>query len=557
MKRNFKLFLLSFALIAAFFTSCTNDEPVVEEQNIDESASITASLSQLSLQFNTQGNMIPNQNPTGNIVFDFCFDFVYPLDLSYNNGTTVTVNSLEDLVQVMINSTNDLFVNGIAFPFDVETYDDDADAIVVVTINNEDEFADLLEDCDFDQIDDCECFEVYDPVCVEVEAPNGETFLMTYPNACYAECDGFTEEDFAENCEEDYNCPGGIECFTFNFPLTIITDDDTEVTVNSQEELDNVLYNSYYFDFVYPFDVTLSEDQEVITINSEEEFEDILEECFDYDDECVLDLESLENLLVYCDVFEVEIYNQNEELEDINFVTFAENGELIVNGEIAVTDLGSWTLTETNDDFILTMEGLQNFTLLNDSWNLTDCSFDELEFNSESLTISFECDDDNNPNDCEECSDEEFDPVCVEVESIAGTTEIITFPNACYAECQGFDSEDFIECEDDNVTSECTEDEVDELLVECQFWTVTIGDIEYTYVFGSDGSVNVNENNSQTITSGTWSTSTNPTGIVVVSVATESGNFASDWLFFDCDNPEGPEVVSTANWVTDIESGCE
>lgn len=286
MMKNFKLFLLSFLLVAGFMTSCTNDEPVIEEQNTDESAAITTSLSELSLQFNSQGDIEPSENPSGNIVFDFCFDFVYPLTLSYNTGTTVTVESLEDLVVILINSNQDLFINGIAFPFDVETYDDDSDAIVVVTINDEEEFIDLLEDCDFDIDDDCfECYEEdYDPVCVEITGPNGETFFVTYPNECYALCDGFTEDDFSEDCENDYNNTGGYECFTFNFPLTIITDDGETITVNSQAELDTALYNNYYFDFVYPFSVT-DDEGEVEVIEDELDFIDVLEDCYDeYDD---------------------------------------------------------------------------------------------------------------------------------------------------------------------------------------------------------------------------------------------------------------------------------
>ena len=75
--KNFKLFLLSFLLVAGFLTSCTNDEPVVQPQNTEESAAITTSLSALSLQFNSQGDVEPTANPSGNIVFDFCFDLIF------------------------------------------------------------------------------------------------------------------------------------------------------------------------------------------------------------------------------------------------------------------------------------------------------------------------------------------------------------------------------------------------------------------------------------------------------------------------------------------------
>ena len=349
--KNLKLLLLSFIVVAFSFTSCTNDEPIDNDpQQVEESASITTAMEELSSRFSQDGNIILDQNPSGNIIFDFCFDFVYPLTLSYNTGTTVTVNSFDDLLEVLINSTNDLYINGVAFPFDVETYDDDSDSIVIETINNEDEFIDLLENCDFDDDFDCECTEEFDPVCVEIEDPNGESFLITYPNACYAECDGFTEEDFAENCEDDYNCPGGTECFDFVFPLTIITDDGETITVSSQEELDTVLYDAYYFDFVYPFEVTLNdddEDDETITINNEEELFELLEDCY--------------------------------------------------------------------DDF-----------------------------------------DDDNDDDCE--CDEEFDPVCVEVETGSGEIVVVTFPNECYAECEGFDSEDFVDCEENN-ECDCTDEE--------------------------------------------------------------------------------------------------
>jgi hypothetical protein len=419
MMKNFKLFLINFALIAGFLTSCTNNDSIVEEQNIDKTEAITQSLNRLAQQFNDQGNVISSANPSGNIVFDFCFDFVYPLNLSYNNGTTVSVNSLEDLITILINSTNDLYIDGVEFPFNVETYNGSG-AIEIVTINNENEFYDLLESCDFETIDTCECYEIYDPVCVEIQALDGETFIITYPNDCYAICDGFTSDDFVDNCVGDYNNPGGNECFEFVFPLTIVTDENQTITVNSQEELDNALYNIYYFDFVYSFDVTIND--EILSIGNEEAFIALLEYCIE-----------------------------------------------------------------------------------------------------------------NNNCPCPAVAD----PVCVEVETTNGNTEIITYLNACEAECDGFTQADFIDCENQQVT--CNEQEIIQKLIECTWFANTsLQNNIIGYEFNIDGTLmlTINTGSNEPI-NGTWNIETN-------------ANTGEVYIYFDL--PEPYNVVSDLDWTVTV---CE
>ncbi len=135
--RRFKFTLFSIAMAFMVFVSCTNNEPVFEEQQTtEESEAIVTSLNQMKSLFNDDGNLNNDENPAGNVVFDFCFDFVYPLDLSFNNGTTVTVADLDGLINIIFSSTENLFITGIAFPFNVETYNEDTNAIEIVTINN-------------------------------------------------------------------------------------------------------------------------------------------------------------------------------------------------------------------------------------------------------------------------------------------------------------------------------------------------------------------------------------------------------------------------------------
>lgn len=503
--KTFKFTLFSIAMMLLVFVSCTNNESVIEEQQLTkESESIITSLTQLRQNFNDDGNLNNDENHSGNIVFDFCFDFVYPLTLSYNNGTTVIVNNLDSLIDIMLGSNNELYINGIAFPFDVELYSDDTNAIEVITINNEEEFIDLLEICDFDDFETCICPEDYNPVCVEISDPNGETFIVTYTNACYAECDGFTEEDFAENCEEDYNCPGGNGCFTFNFPLTIITDNGETLTVDSQEELDSTLYNAYSFGFVYPFSVTLEEDDEVVTINNAEELEDIIEDCFD--DNSNDDCEECEN----------------SPIEPICIEYISASGETI----ITVVPNMCYAICE-------------GFTEI----NVVDCE-------------------DNNPGECEECENQPEDPICVQYTTPNGETETIVFPNACYAECAGFTEDNFVDCGNNN-PNDCTEQEVFDYLLQCKWYMTTslynIVNTEYVE-FSQDGSLEIFSENSIEGITGTWGFLPPPNQVdvfIFFNVTDSPSELFSqlDWTVTQCS--EGYIVLESGNEFIFLERYCE
>ncbi len=198
--KYFKIFFFA-CLLSLSFVACTNDDAITEPQNVQESESVQNAISQLQTHFDDNGVLIDEANPTGNLVIDFCFEFVYPITLIYNNGATVTVENLGELITVIINSTPELYIVGIEFPFDVIWYNPATNDIEIITINNEQEFIELLESCTFDP---CDCPDVVDPVCVEINTPNGGE-IITFPNACIAECEGFTEEDFVD-CPNDCDC---------------------------------------------------------------------------------------------------------------------------------------------------------------------------------------------------------------------------------------------------------------------------------------------------------------------------------------------------------------
>ncbi len=566
--KNLKFAFLSIFMALFLITACTNDEPVGgEDQQTEESQSITASLNQLSTLFNDNGNIELSSNPAGNIVLDFCFDFVYPLTLSYNNGATVTIQDLDNLVDVMLASTDELYIDGISFPFDVEVFNDDTDSIEIETIDDEEDFIDLLEDCDFDDNDD-ECYEEYDPVCVEVTGPNGETFIVTYPNECYAEWDGFDDDDFLDDCGNDYYV-GGFECFSFNFPISVVTENDEVITINSEEELSTELYDVYVFDFVYPFSVTVYEDEDddeedIVIINSAEDFEDVLEDCYDdyYDgdyDDCFDNTESLEAALLSCDVFEVDIEDESGELVDVNLLSFNDGGELIVNGVPTVVDSGTWNITNVDDDLALNISGLQTFTLLNGSWVLDDCDYDSFEFHNGIYTIDFECDDDDD-DECEECEDEPVNPVCVEYTTAGGETIVTAFPNMCFAECEGFTEDDVVDCGDGNNPQTCTLEEIENNLVQCEwyFYTSLVPESEENEAeFTSDGVVVVYLEDGPL--TGTWELSSNPLSneVTLSFVFTDPLDTIAnlDWTVVQCN--EEYILLESGNEYLILEGDCD
>jgi len=275
--KNLKFIYLSILLVFFTLASCDNNDPVIDVQNPNQSASAKTSMLELQSHFNTDGSLRDGNNPTNDIIFDYCFNFQLPVTLSYNTGVTVTINEFRDLVGVLINMTDDLYIDGIVFPFNVEVYNDNTDSIVVQTINNETDFETLVDSCGFDE-DDCICTDEYAPVCVEISA-NGQGHIVQFTNACEAMCDGFTQADFVD-CDNTHPGNEGNGCFEYNFPISLIGRDGVTVVANDAIEFYNILYGAAnYYDFVYPFDVTIIDGGAVQTIANVTDFSTLIVAC--------------------------------------------------------------------------------------------------------------------------------------------------------------------------------------------------------------------------------------------------------------------------------------
>jgi len=478
--KNFKVSIFSVLIVLLAFTSCTNEETIVDtQQNTEESESITTTLGRLSQQYDENGNVDQTNNPAGNIVFDFCFDFVYPIDLSFNTDTTVTVNSLDELIDIYSSSTENLFINGIAFPFQVETYNENSNTLEIETINNEDEFFSLLEDCNFEEIEDCYCTEEYDPVCVNVTDLDGELFTISYPNACYAICDGFTEDDFSEECEQDYDSGAG-ECFEFVYPISIILDEGDPVIVNSREELFNATYGAYHIDLVLPLDIIIEGDT-VVTINDYDELEAIIEECFgdSYGDiDC--SIEDITNTLVNC-FWQIDFVDDDQYLYNLN-----SDGTYQVQSGDSLLTFGTWNIVTGNDTFYLTLNA--NTSEYSDEWVVTVCD-ENLEMQS------------------------------------------LVFPQAeLYS----------IDCYDDNI--DCSIGDITNTLAD-YCWSIDfIDNSEFIYNLNSDGTYQLQDIGGNTggivLTSGAWSVAAG-NGTFYITLNAELTEYNDEWVVYYCDEEMG------------------
>ena len=116
-----------FLMIISLCTfSCTSNsdnglaDPNETNQTTEKSTSAKIVVEVVKSHLKSDGSFYNQANPESSMTFDLGFQFSYPVILSYNNGTKVVVNSIEQLASVAkaISQTN--YIDGINFPFDID-----------------------------------------------------------------------------------------------------------------------------------------------------------------------------------------------------------------------------------------------------------------------------------------------------------------------------------------------------------------------------------------------------------------------------------------------------
>ncbi len=254
---------------------------------------------------------------------------------------------------------------------------------VVLTISTEDgcSSSTVLHICIGEEGNGCNCDDVYDPVCASL--PGG--IIITFPNACEAECAGFGPDSWVE-CEEE--CP----CFDIFAPVCVMTAAGDTLTF---------------------FNACFAECEGY----GEDSFVDCNEagpcECtFEYDPVCVtLPDGSIVEFPNAC-------FAECEGFGEDTFVDCDDNPDPCVCPDIFAPVC------------VVTADG--------DTLSFSNSCFAECE--GYSADQFFDCNIDF-PCGCPFL----FDPVCV----LTDEGEQLFFINACLAECEGYGEDSYVDCEND------------------------------------------------------------------------------------------------------------
>jgi hypothetical protein len=221
--KKIKILLLLLMVSVAGFYSCSDNDPVENEIVTSKSIALRTTLNEIK-----KANNISDRNANATQDQFLCFQFVYPITLSYNDGTVITVATYEGLLDILTAETETLFIVGIAFPFQVQQEG------AITTIDDEAEFYALIEACGFSPIND----------------------------------------DVLQ-----------FSCLQIVFPISVINDNGATIVVNTQAELESLLINGALVDIVFPINVT--QNNEVIAVNDLYELFELYDECDGNTSSCI------------------------------------------------------------------------------------------------------------------------------------------------------------------------------------------------------------------------------------------------------------------------------
>ncbi|MBQ0734532.1 hypothetical protein [Aquimarina celericrescens] len=353
MKNILKFTALLMTITLVLFSCRSEDEDVLrpsEQDALKANTNVANLIQNTSMKDGSFDNIIDRAN---------CFTIKTPFTVSVN-GVELTVNNeegLETAEDILDEFDDDQDIIEIQFPIVIIQED-----FTEITIDDLSSFDDLASTCpdENEEDDDIECIDFQYPITATLFNNNNDVINDISINN--------DEElyEFIDDLDDDLTV-------SIDFPITLILSDQSEVTVNSIQQLEAVI----------------------------EDAEDDCDEDDDYDyndDDCdTCTTEQLTDFLTNCSDWKVDTLERNNQyLEDLYTeytFNFSANGTIAVeNGTDSFS--GTWESTGTGNDITVTIniEGLDDF---NGSWTLheiyeknsefeveLDMGEDELEFES-------------------------------------------------------------------------------------------------------------------------------------------------------------------------------
>ena len=188
-----------------------------------------------------------------------CFDFVYPVTFTMPDGSIITVTSdkeegWEELKDWYEQNPESEERPTLQFPVDI-LYEDDT----TLTVNSDEEMREAKENCD------PRCFDLVYPVTFTM--PDGSIITVTSDDE-----EGWDE---LKNWYDDN--PNSEERPTLEYPVEIIYEDGTTATVNNEEEMREAKENCIRcLALVFPVTFTMPDGSSItVTSNDEEGWEEL------------------------------------------------------------------------------------------------------------------------------------------------------------------------------------------------------------------------------------------------------------------------------------------
>jgi hypothetical protein len=199
--KNIKLLLVLVTLSSVTLFSCSDNNSVEKEAVVpSKSVSLRTHLSKMKINHNIDGKTATDT-----------FTFLFPVTFSYTNGTTVTVESNQALLNLLANETQTLYLDGVAFPFQIVVASDNS----TTTVTTESGYETVLENNNIPTVNS----------------------IATQST-----------------------------CFNFIYPISVIDQNNQPVVINNDTELATYASTHNPINFVYPFTVLAIDSQGVTTV---------------------------------------------------------------------------------------------------------------------------------------------------------------------------------------------------------------------------------------------------------------------------------------------------